>query len=441
MNKMAAYSGGSSSGERVPAPPHRTRHYVFVFIGLLTILTLLDLRVENRTDYGLERLENRRARLVQQFQRDDHLYDPASIAERLGVSIEEVHAGQYFLEAYLNYRDAEQILQPAPLVSFTVAELRFQPGPYWPSNFIIAALGAVALALRDRLRQRSVILQERGEGLRAAEEKYETHLRETAAMVEEFEQLRHRLGETEKLASIGRLSATLAHEIRNPLSIIKSSTEIALDDVPADSSSAGAIALIREEITRLDRIIGELLKFARPRQPRIECHNARELVRHWLPPIVEELDREGIQLVPELESSVDEVLVDADHLYQVLLNVVWNARDALKGTPQPRIFVRLESREDGYTALEIEDNGAGMLPDTLEQIREPFYTTKTQGTGLGVPVSVQLLEMMGGKFEVESELERGTIVRLLLRRSVAPSAGAGNSRPATDPLAAHSGRT
>ncbi len=409
-----------------------------VFLGFLLVLMLLDVRIEDRTDYGLERLENRTAPWFQRLQHDPVRYEPAMIAMELGLEIEEVHAGQFFLEEYLDHIEGTRGLNP-PLLSVTVGDLRFRPGPHWPFNMLLALLGTLALNFRDRLRLHSAALEDRESRLYLTDWRLDKHRRETREMVEQFEHLRHRLVETEKLASLGRLSATLAHEIRNPLSIIKSSTEIALDDVNPDSSSAGAIALIREEISRLERIIGELLKFARPREPRIECHALRDLVRHWLPPIVEELEKDGIQLVPEVEEGPLEVFVDPDHLYQALLNVVWNARDALKGTPPGRIFIRVRREGGVYTVLEIEDNGSGMLPDTLEQIREPFFTTKTQGTGLGIPVSVQLLELMGGRLEITSEVESGTTVRMLLRHgrtSAGLESKAEGDRQDADPLAA-----
>ncbi len=421
MKKEKPEHQSGSAQERFLPEPHPLHHYGLLFLGFLIVLTLLDMRIEDQTDYGLERLEHRTSNWFQRLRDDSIRYEPAVIAVELDVDIEDVLAGQYFLEAYLNHLDERERAAALPL-SVTLGDLQFRTGPNWFFNVVLAFLGAAALRLRDRLRYRSALLEDRDSRLYLTEWRYDKHRRETRQMVEQFEHLRHRLVETEKLASLGRLSATLAHEIRNPLSIIKSSTEIALDDVKPDSSSAGAIALIREEISRLDRIIGELLKFARPREPRIECHGLRDLVRHWLPPIVEELEKDGIQLVPEVGEQPAEVFVDPDHLYQALLNVVWNARDAVKGSPPGRIFVRIRPEETVYTALEIEDTGSGMLPETLETIREPFFTTKTQGTGLGIPVSVQLLELMGGKMEIESEVEMGTTVRMLLRRGT-PGAG------------------
>jgi len=138
-------------------------------------------------------------------------------------------------------------------------------------------------------------------------------------------------------------------------------------------------------------------------------------VRYWIPPVVEELEKENIQLVPQLEAGKGlGVFVDADQLYQIFLNVVWNARDAVRGTRNPHIFLRVDCTATDFVRLQIRDTGVGMTPDVLRQISEPFFTTKTQGTGLGVPVSIQLLEGMGGRFEVESKLDFGTMVTLHL---------------------------
>ena len=247
----------------------------------------------------------------------------------------------------------------------------------------------------------------------------ESKMEESTRNIEKMNRLQNKLVEAEKLASIGQLSATLAHEIRNPLSIIKSSMEIVQEGVQQGAPES-ALNLVMDEIDRLDRIISDLLNFARPKEPTLEKVWIKSLVRHWLPPVVEELEKDNIQLVPQLEDFDGEVVVDPDQLYQVFLNVMWNARDALRGQPNPHVFVRIEDGGDEFVKLSVQDTGTGMLPEAVKMMKEPFYTTKTQGTGLGIPVSIQLLARMGAKLEVESVLEFGTTVSLLLPRAGVP---------------------
>lgn len=391
--------------------------YLGSFFLFFILLTLLDLRLEKRTDYGLARVERMWKGSSPIFTSVENQGSTLELSKGLGVDWEDLQTGQFVVDSYIDRLETRNPVTWNRLLYIDYGDYRLFLGTSILLNAILAGIFAAVLYLREGLTRSNVLILSQTVRQEKLNEQLEARVEEREKIIRRFNRLRHKLVEAEKLASIGRLSATLAHEIRNPLSIIKSSTEIVSDEVSEDGSAAAAVALIREEVERMDRIITDLLRFARPKQPNLEHQNLKSLVRHWLPHIVEELEKDGIQVVPQFEEFDGSVVVDADQLYQVFLNLVFNARDALAGHPNPHLFVRTGTDDGDYGQLIIQDTGSGMLPEHLRQIREPFYTTKTQGTGLGVPVSIQLLQNMGGRLEIDSEVEVGTTVTLYLRRS------------------------
>ncbi len=398
--------------------------YVLLFFIMFLLLSLFDLEVENETDYGLARVE--RLWNGNNIFSNTRVWDEGQqeLAKKLQMRPEEVQITHHVVEAYLNSLEKQPHGVWSRLISFRFGDYRLFIGGNIVLNFLFAFFIAMGYYVRERVSLAQELIDYQHRRYQRLDEQLEARMAEISKVLEKFDTLQGKLVEAEKLASIGRLSATLAHEIRNPLSIIKSSTDIVMDDVGPNTGTAAAVGLIRDEVNRMDRIITDLLNFARPKRPNLAVHDLLSLVRHWLPPVVEELEKHRIQLVPQLEKVNGDVLVDADQLYQVFLNVMWNARDALIGVGNPHIFVLIEDGGEDYLNLVIQDTGPGMLPEVLRQIKEPFFSTKAQGTGLGVPVSVQLIEGMGGQFEVESELEFGTTVTIMLARA--------SSRPPMD---------
>lgn len=282
-------------------------------------------------------------------------------------------------------------------------------------NMLISAIISWALYMRARERAASLVIDGQNKQLRDLNAELSRKVDQVQRYAKKLEETQSSLVHAQKLASIGRMSATLAHEIRNPMSIIMSAAGIAADDLPPGSPPAQALNLIRQEITRLDQIITELLNFARPKPPRLDTHDLNSLVYGWLHPLEEELAKHHAQLHVDLSQDVPLVSIDADQLYQVLLNVVWNARDAVKENGGGLIVIHTEAGHDGTALLVVKDDGPGIDKETMQQIFEPFYTTKTSGSGLGLPVVEQLMEGMGGSVEITTELERGTTVCLRLR--------------------------
>lgn len=398
----------------------RKRHYVPHFFLILFLLTILDVKSERVTDYGLSRVERLWKGGSPFFSDLRYYHDDGVLSEALRVDQRDLRAAQYVVETYLEKLEREDDRPYAALITVAWDDYRFYLGKEVIVNLIFAFAFASLFYLKDRMKMAEELIEIQESKHVRLNLELASKVDESSRIIEKLNTLQDKLVDAEKLASIGRLSATLAHEIRNPLTIIKSSTDIIADDSSADNGSTAAVTVIREEVARMDRIISDLLNFARPKEPNLSPHDLASVVRHWLPPVVEELEKEKIQLVPQFEDFELRVLIDPDQLYQAFLNIMWNARDALVGTVNPHVFVRIEEAGLRHIRLSIQDTGVGMLPEVLAQIREPFYTTKTKGTGLGVSVSAQLVEGMGGRFEIDSKYEFGTTVSLYLRRADVP---------------------
>lgn len=213
----------------------------------------------------------------------------------------------------------------------------------------------------------------------------------------------------ERLAAVGQLAAQIAHEVRNPLSSIGLNAELLAEELPAESAQGiearRLCAAIGREVDRLSEITEGYLRLARPPRP--------SLVREELPRIIEELVsfvrpelatagiRVELALQPGLTAAVDEA-----QLRQALLNLVRNARDAMAQGGTLRIgAARVEERVE----ITVADSGVGIPPAALARIFEPFYTTKERGTGLGLPVTQQIVQEHGGRLRCEARLGGGAI--------------------------------
>ncbi|MFO8072672.1 MAG: ATP-binding protein [Polyangia bacterium] len=225
---------------------------------------------------------------------------------------------------------------------------------------------------------------------------------------------------TERLAALGQLSATLAHEIRNPLATILSAVSQLRKHAGggAGEVTGTLLDIAEEETLRLNQMVRGLLEFARPRTPSLEKARplalAREVVRSF-----EEAEEvpEEVSLAVD-ESSADPLVeVDPELTQRALSLLVSNALQALDGA-EGRVLIRVveESRRNLAFALEVEDDGCGIGREQLASIREPFFTTQPSGTGLGLPTAERIAEDHGGGLEIDSEVGMGTTVRLLFGR-------------------------
>ncbi len=346
--------------------------------------------------------------------RDERL-DEGVIAANLGVPLEHVYTTEQVLAAILRWGAIHDMrAEGAPIAAIPLGSTTLLVKPRAPLAFIWGPLGAYVLLLRRREKLHGELAgqeERKNEEMRAINE---TKIRELTAINRKMSDMQQKVLSAQKLASIGRLAATLAHEIRNPLTVIQSASGVIRDELQEESPAREAADLIQEEVVRLNRIITDLLNFSSPKPPRVTAHDVNDLIGGWVSRLEEELARKRVSIVFR-PGNVTEAQLDPDQFYQVFLNIVWNARDAVMEVGGGLIEIGTAMEGATSVVVDIHDNGPGMSPVTLQQITEPFYTTKTKGTGLGLPVVVQLMEGMGGRFRVESQLEEGTRIYLGLQ--------------------------
>jgi signal transduction histidine kinase len=256
-----------------------------------------------------------------------------------------------------------------------------------------------------------------------------TELQDARARIEE-EQVRRaalegHLQKLDKLATVGQLSAGLAHEVGSPLQVLEGRLKSLERKIGGDESARRVLAIALEQTQRITRVVKQLLSFARPAPAAVRETDAAEATRSVLEFLELEARRRGVKIEAVLEAAPRSVMVDPDHIAQLVLNLV---RNALEATPsEGRIQVRIEgspNASEGFRIL-VEDSGRGMSEDTQSRIFEPFFTTRdaSGGTGLGLAVVRSLAHRYGGQVSVRSELGRGStfVVDLPTRHALAPA--------------------
>jgi two-component system sensor histidine kinase AtoS len=214
----------------------------------------------------------------------------------------------------------------------------------------------------------------------------------------------------QRLASLGEFAAGIAHEVRNPLSAIKTTVQ-ALARRESDSRRLQLLNDVENEVTRLTRVVSDLSDFGRPRPPEPAVTPVREVLRRVEGLVTAELKTQGIGLSIQGDSEL-RLWVDADQLIQILLNLMLNA---IQATPEGGLITLRASRHTGtHALLELSDTGRGVPPEALAKLTDPFFTTRPKGMGLGLSISRQLAELNGCTLSIESAVGRGTVVSLLI---------------------------
>jgi two-component system sensor histidine kinase HydH len=226
----------------------------------------------------------------------------------------------------------------------------------------------------------------------------------------EIQDLKTEVERSRRLASLGKLAAGIAHEIRNPLSSIKGFATYFKErykDVPTDQETAD---IMIEEVERLNRVIGQLLEFARPVNIEKQPTDIRELVNQALKLVEGDAVRKKIRVAldgPPLETRVN---LDPDRIKQVLLNLYLNALEAMGEGGMLTVGVR--QRRPDILEIKISDTGEGISKEDLTHVFDPYFTRKPSGTGLGLAIVHKIMESHEGEVHMESALEKGTTVTL-----------------------------
>ncbi len=235
-------------------------------------------------------------------------------------------------------------------------------------------------------------------------------------------QLENQIHSNEKLVSMGRVVASIAHEIRNPLGIIRSSAELLQRRAgKTDPGTNRILEAIYDESVRLSQTVNDFLDYARPRQPRDDLVDVSLVLDQATGFLQDEFSRRGVAVENDVERALF-VRGDKDLLYRAFYNILINGQQAMDSPGIIKICSKRKKDENGpLVILEFLDSGKGFDPDIMDNLMDPFFTTKDGGTGLGLPIVKSIVLGHGGEIELENGPDGGALVRVIL-----PGAGEKN---------------
>ncbi len=227
---------------------------------------------------------------------------------------------------------------------------------------------------------------------------------------------RRQMSRMDRLATLGELAAGLAHEIRNPLGGIKTSSEVLLETFSPGDFRAQLVSRVVKEIDRSNALLQRFFNFAKPSRPKPAFHSLPNIVDGVFLLLRSRMLKKNVSYKTEFGTDSTNIYIDESQFEQVVLNLLLNAMDAMpKGghidvisSYEPDLLATAEQREPGVVMIKVRDNGAGIPPEKIENIFLPFYTTKSDGVGLGLSICTRLLDENAGRLEVDSVWGEGT---------------------------------
>ena len=230
--------------------------------------------------------------------------------------------------------------------------------------------------------------------------------------ITEERKLEHRLNQTERLKALGTLAAGIAHEIRNPLATINFNTQMLQRELALDAAQHQMFDDVVQQIKKIDRIVQQVLSFAKPRDPQFLPYQLNEIVGYCHDLTKAHLRTTNMEVVLDLGKELPMLVVDFNQISQVIVNLMINAIEAM---PEGGVLtIRTHFQEEPTAVvLEVTDTGQGILEEDQDRIFDPFFTRKSEGTGLGLSISRQILEKHGAFIEVDTQESVGTTFRIL----------------------------
>ncbi|MBM7649478.1 polar amino acid transport system substrate-binding protein [Bacillus ectoiniformans] len=234
----------------------------------------------------------------------------------------------------------------------------------------------------------------------------------TLADRSEERKLEKKLATQEKMRALGQLVAGVAHEIRNPLTFMKTFIDLLPKKYEDPAFRGELMKHVPEALNRMNRIVENLLDYARPKYPRKKVFSADPFLQSIAAIIQPTLKKQGIRLEMEIEPDM-QLYCDPDQMKQVLLNLMLNAQDAMEVSKEKVLTIQaFTSNHLGW--IEVKDTGCGMNQEEMSHLAEPFYTTKPHGVGLGLTLCYQWIKENNGEMNVESKQEAGTVFTVML---------------------------
>jgi len=232
----------------------------------------------------------------------------------------------------------------------------------------------------------------------------------------EVRTLRREVARSQRLASVGRLAAGVAHEIRNPLSSIKGFATYFKERYPERPEDQRTADIMIQEVDRLNRVVGQLLEFAKPVPVKPKPVSLQALLNDSIKLIRDRAAEKNISIQTQNNTRMDEVRIDPDRINQVLLNLYLNAIDSMESGGELKVEIFSDGQRRNVV-IQVSDTGRGISRENLSKIFEPYFTTKSTGTGLGLAIAHNIVEAMGGKITVVSDKEVGTTFTVALPNS------------------------
>ena len=232
---------------------------------------------------------------------------------------------------------------------------------------------------------------------------------------ERMEVASNKLIQAEKLASIGRISAGIAHEIRNALTSVKLNIQKLVQSDRLDETEKEHLSISQEGIGQMEKFVKELLDFTRVSELNLARFSLEQILDESIKTLADTLELKKVVLEKSYEEGLPQVLVDADKLKQVFLNILRNAFEAVEEKGKINISLSLLKEQEGSKIrVFISDNGCGIPEENRETIFEPFYTTKASGIGLGLPIARKIIEQHRGTIRVKENAAQGTSFEILI---------------------------
>lgn len=236
----------------------------------------------------------------------------------------------------------------------------------------------------------------------------------------------HQMEKTAKLASLGELISGIAHEIKNPLAGISLGIQVLHASLRDEDDRRAFTAEMLNHINRLDKIVKDVLNYARPKRPQYVSSNVRTVLEKALFLVYFDAKKQHVSISSEVEKDVSDIMIDPDQMQLVFLNLILNALQAMPDAGTLKISVAqkevsemgrdLDRRPEGAKVVTIrfQDTGWGIAPEDLGHIFEPFFTRKAKGTGLGLSISQKMIQEHGGDIAVHSEVGKGSVFTVYL---------------------------
>ena len=249
---------------------------------------------------------------------------------------------------------------------------------------------------------------------------------EHASLYEQQTERLKKMYRTDRLATLGELAAGAAHEIRNPLTAIRSTIQYLSKDFSADPVKSEMVTELISEVERINKIVQGLLSFARPSDLNTSDINIEQLINQTLLLVTNTLRKQNVEVEFEYFTDNTTIQGDAEQLKQVFLNIILNAVEAMGKNPPERSRTLIISIEKGtpinthsrYLIISFEDSGKGIEQKNIENVFNPFVTTKEEGTGLGLAICYGIINRHEGEIEVKSVPDKGTCINIKLPQRI-----------------------